>query len=52
MSVLVLNLVMLYVLYSVGAPIWLFAVQIAAFVGDLIHVAYKAGGENNGEDRE
>lgn len=49
MSVLVLNLVMLYVLYSIGAPIWLFAVQIAAFAGDIIHVAYKAGRETDGD---
>ena len=52
MSVLVNNLVMLYVLYEVRAPIWLFAVVITAFLGDVIHIAYKVGGEVNGKDGE
>lgn len=52
MSVLVNSLVLLYVLYEIKAPLWLFAVVIASTAGDLIHAAYRAGGEANVKDRE
>ena len=52
MTVLVNGFVMLYVLYSIKAPIWVFALVAAALLGDVVHIAYRVGSETNGKDGE